>query len=180
MNHKFCNMFTQRYNLCIFFTLLITISSSQQQQRRPPQRPSRLPPRLQSNGPNRQGLPPQPSRGSSNRLPPFQPQNVGSGILNRPRPSKFNRPINSNRPPPLPELNRPSRQSQQPSLLRGFDLVDFKLPEDTPVGKEVYTLKAKNPSSGKILYTISGDHFSVDINTGKYYSSIKSDPTNSS
>ena len=163
-------MLGQRHKLWILLILLITITLSQQQQRRPPQRPQRLPPRLQNNSPNRKGLPPPPSRGALNRLPPFPQSNVGAG-LNRPRPSKFNRPINSNRPP-LPDLNRPPRQSQQPFLLKGSDLADFEIREDTPVGSEVYTLKATQPSSDggnrKILYTISGDYFSVDINTGSY------------
>ena len=163
-------IFSQRSKLCIYFILVITISLSHQQQRRPPQRPNRLPPRRSSDEPNRQGLPPPPSRGSSTRLSSFKPPNAGSG-RNRPRPpSKFNRP---NKPPPLPELNRPSRQPNEPFLLRGFDLIDFEIAEDTEVGEEVYTLKASQPSSdrgnGKLLYTISGDYFTVDSNTGMLY-----------
>ena len=155
----------------MFLLFVISITSSQQQQRRPPQRPSiRLPPRQQNNGPNRQGLPPPPSRGSSNRLSSFVPQNRGPG-RNRPRPPNFNRPpLESNRQPPLPELRRPPRQNDKPFLLPGGDLVDFEINEDTPVGTEVYTLKASQPSlekaNEKILYTISGDYFTVDSSTG--------------
>ena len=172
---KIDNMFSHRSKLCIYFIFVITISSSQQQQRRPPQRPVRPPPRQPNAGPNRQGLPPPPSRGGApNRSPPFQTSNSGSGRI---RPSfkyktnpNIRPPPNQNRPP-LPELNRPPRQPNQPFLLKGFDLVDFEIPEDTPVGSEVYTLKASQPSGDRenerILYTISGDYFTVDINSGK-------------
>ena len=169
------NMFSHRSKLCMYFIFVITISSSQQQQRRPPQRPARPPPRQPNAGPNRQGLPPPPSRGGSpNRSSPFQTSNSGSGRI---RPSfkyktnpNIRPPPNQNRPP-LPELNRPPRQPNQPFLLKGFDLVDFEIPEDTPVGSEVYTLKASQPSGDRenerILYTISGDYFTVDINSGR-------------
>ena len=163
--------FSQRSKLCIYFILVITISSSHQQQRRPPQRPNRIASRRPSNGPNRQGLPPQPSRGSSTRLSSFLPPNAGSGRNRARPPPKFSRPINPNKP--LPELNRPPRQPNEPFLLRGFDLIDFEIAEDTEVGEEVYTLKASQPSSdrgnGKLLYTISGDYFTVDSNTGMQY-----------
>ena len=170
------NMFSHRSKLCMYFIFVITISSSQQQQRRPPQRPVRPPPRQPNAGPNRQGLPPPPSRGGApNRSPPFQTSNSGSGRI---RPSfkyktnpNIRPPPNQNRPP-LPELNRPPRQPNQPFLLKGFDLVDFEIPEDTPVGSEVYTLKASQPSGDRenerILYTISGDYFTVDINSGRF------------
>ena len=169
-------LFSQRSKLCIYFILVITISLSHQQQRRPPQRPNnRLPPRRSSTGPNRQGLPPPSSRGPSTRLSSFAPPNAGSGRNRARPPSKFSRPpINpNNQRPPLPELNRPPRQPSEPFLLRGFDLIDFEIAEDTEVGEEVYTLKASQPSSdrgnGKLLYTISGDYFTVDSNTGMQY-----------
>ena len=151
---KLNNCHTSNHNCLIWIvlTLLLLVSSSQQQQRRPPQR-----------GPNRQGLPPPPSRTAGNR-PPFRPK---PGI-DRNRLANFNGPINSNRQPPLPELRRPPRQPQKPYLLPGFDLSDFELPEDTAVGEEVYTLKAADPSSngGNIKYALSGDQLSVNVSTG--------------
>ena len=40
------------------------------------------------------------------------------------------------------------------------------LGEDVPVGTVVYTLKGVDPEGAKVLYTISGDNFSVDRETG--------------
>lgn len=73
------------------------------------------------------------------------------------------------RRPPLPELRRPERQPPQnrpPILQEGSDLVGFQINEDTPVGSVVYTLKGVDPEGARVLYTISGDHFSVNRETG--------------
>ena len=57
-------------------------------------------------------------------------------------------------------------------MLLGSDLLDFEVPEDTEVGTEVYTLRGVDPTSssgqGRILYTISGDYFSVDQESGEF------------
>ena len=80
------------------------------------------------------------------------------------------------RPPPpnlrnknLPDLRRPERQPPQnrpPTLQEGNDLRNFQINEDTPVGSVVYTLKGIDPEGAKVLYTISGDHFSVNRENG--------------
>ena len=76
------------------------------------------------------------------------------------------------RPPALPELVRPQRQqlpegqNRPPVLERGQDLLGFEIDEDTPVGSVVYTLKGTDPEGAKVLYSISGDHFSVNRETG--------------
>lgn len=57
-------------------------------------------------------------------------------------------------------MNRP------PVLLQGSDLLDFEIREDTPVNAEVYTLQAQDPEGSKVFFTISGDYFSVNRETG--------------
>ncbi len=88
--------------------------------------------------------------------------------------------LRPNRPPrpPLPspsrgaqrpELRRPVRQpppNQPPYLEKGQDLAGFQIDEDTPVGSIVYTLKGTDPEGARVSYTISGDNFSVDRQTG--------------
>jgi hypothetical protein len=56
--------------------------------------------------------------------------------------------------------------NQPPSLVQGRDLLFFSLPENTPVGTVVYTLEAKDPEGSKVVYTISGDYFSINKDTG--------------
>ena len=53
-----------------------------------------------------------------------------------------------------------------PYLQEGNDLVNFQINEDTSVGSIVYTLKGIDPEGVKVSYTISGDHFSVNRETG--------------
>lgn len=95
----------------------------------------------------------------------------------RPPPNGVNRPGRpQNNRKPLPELRRPERQNspqngpqnlnRPPTLESGQDLSDFTINEDTPVGSVVYTLKGTDPEGSKVLYTISGDHFSVNRETG--------------
>jgi hypothetical protein len=50
--------------------------------------------------------------------------------------------------------------------MNGGDLVDFTIREDVPVGSEVYTLRARDPEGSRVQYTISGDYFSVDRDSG--------------
>jgi len=59
-----------------------------------------------------------------------------------------------------------SPRNRPPVLLQGGDLRNFEVYEDTPVGAQVYTLQGQDPEGSKIFYTISGDYFSADINTG--------------
>ena len=59
-----------------------------------------------------------------------------------------------------------SPRNRPPVLLQGGDLRNFEVYEDTPVGSQVYTLQGQDPEGSKIFYTISGDYFSADINTG--------------
>lgn len=79
--------------------------------------------------------------------------------------------LRPNRPPrpPLPGARRPVRQpppNQPPYLEQGQDLAGFQIDEDTPVGSIVYTLKGTDPEGARVSYTISGDNFSVDRQTG--------------
>ena len=82
------------------------------------------------------------------------------------------RPKRPQRPPPVrsrPDLRRPERQpppNQPPFLEQGQDLAGFQIDEDTPVGSVVYTLKGTDPEGARVLYTISGDNFSVDRESG--------------
>ena len=59
-----------------------------------------------------------------------------------------------------------SPRNRPPVLLQGGDLRNFEVYEDTPVGAQVYTLQGQDPEGSKIFYTISGDYFSADIDTG--------------
>jgi hypothetical protein len=100
------------------------------------------------------------------------------------RPS-FNRGPPPPPPPPsrvLPELERPVRQNpdqpvtvqqqqpvvnQPPYLVEGKDLLNFEIAENSPVNSVVYTLEGVDPEGTKVFYTISGDNFSVDRETGR-------------
>lgn len=42
----------------------------------------------------------------------------------------------------------------------------LQIPEDTPVGSAVYTLKGRDPEGSKVFFYLSGDHFSVKRDTG--------------
>ncbi len=57
-------------------------------------------------------------------------------------------------------------RDRPPFLLEGGDLVGFTIREDTPVGSEVYTLRGRDPEGGRLQYTISGDYFTVDGDSG--------------
>lgn len=44
--------------------------------------------------------------------------------------------------------------------------MNFEINENVPVGSPIYTLKGIDPEGAKVFYTISGDHFSVDRESG--------------
>ena len=56
---------------------------------------------------------------------------------------------------------------QIPYVIPGKDLLDFEVCENTPVNSVVYTLEGADPEGKRVFYTISGDNFSVDRETGK-------------
>ena len=60
-----------------------------------------------------------------------------------------------------------SNRDRDPFLLPRGDLRDFQLFENIPLGTHVYTLKGQDPEGGRVSYTISGDYFSADRETGK-------------
>ena len=47
------------------------------------------------------------------------------------------------------------------------DLQELEVFENLPLGREVDTLSARDPEGQKLTYTISGDYFSADSDTGK-------------
>lgn len=53
-----------------------------------------------------------------------------------------------------------------PYFLPDGDMSNFALPEDTPVASVVYTLQGRDPEDSRLTYSISGDSFSVDKETG--------------
>ena len=96
------------------------------------------------------------SRPSFNRGPPPQ----AAGPPNRVLP-ELERPVRQNPEPDLPVVNQP------PYLIPGKDLLNFEISENTPVNSVVYTLEGADPEGKRVFYTISGDNFSVDRETGK-------------
>ncbi|CAH0386133.1 unnamed protein product [Bemisia tabaci] len=58
------------------------------------------------------------------------------------------------------KINRP------PQFVPGGDMARFSLPEDTHAGTAVYKLLASDPESTTLHFSISGEYFSVDRNTG--------------
>ena len=108
---------------------------------------------------------------------PARPQtepSPGPAVRTPSSPEPATRPV---RLPPLgPSVPRPVRQPQNPSLspnrnlppvlLQGGDLVGFAVREDTPVASEIYTLKGQDPEGGPVVYTISGDYFTVNRESG--------------
>ncbi|KAK7083295.1 hypothetical protein SK128_010006 [Halocaridina rubra] len=58
------------------------------------------------------------------------------------------------------QLNRP------PEFLPDGNMNRFTLREDAKVGSTVYTLKGRDPEGTDVSFTISGDHLSVDRNSG--------------
>ena len=46
-------------------------------------------------------------------------------------------------------------------------MLNFEISENTPVNSVVYTLEGADPEGKRVFYTISGDNFSVDRESGK-------------
>lgn len=59
-----------------------------------------------------------------------------------------------------------SAVNNAPQFIPGGDMAKFSLPEDTKVGTPVYRLQAVDPEGATVHYSISGQHFEVDRNTG--------------
>lgn len=56
--------------------------------------------------------------------------------------------------------------NRAPEFLPGGDMDRFSLREDVQVGSTVYTLRGRDPEGTKVSFTVSGDHLSVDRNSG--------------
>ncbi|KAF4531725.1 hypothetical protein B566_EDAN008938, partial [Ephemera danica] len=59
-----------------------------------------------------------------------------------------------------------AQQNRAPHFVPGGDMHRLALPEDTPVGAAVYTLRGEDPEGGRLHYSISGQAFSVHRETG--------------
>lgn len=62
--------------------------------------------------------------------------------------------------PALGSINR------APHFIHGGDMARLAVSEGTPPGAPVYTLQAEDPEGSKLHYSISGEHFTVDRDTG--------------
>jgi len=58
------------------------------------------------------------------------------------------------------------QQNRPPHFAPGGDMARLSLPEDTVVGTSVYTLKGVDPDGGQVHYSISGQSFAVNRETG--------------
>lgn len=56
--------------------------------------------------------------------------------------------------------------NRAPQFLPNGDMSRFSIPEDTPPGSAVYKLSGSDPEGSKVIYSISGDHFTVNKDTG--------------
>ncbi|XP_053602394.1 cadherin-87A [Plodia interpunctella] len=56
--------------------------------------------------------------------------------------------------------------NRAPHFLPSGDMAQFTLSEDTPVGTPVYHLKGIDPENSPLRYSISGQYFTVDAQTG--------------
>ncbi|XP_014206917.1 cadherin-23 [Copidosoma floridanum] len=56
--------------------------------------------------------------------------------------------------------------NRAPYFVHGGDMARLAVSEGTPPGAPVYTLQAEDPEGSKLRYSISGEHFSVDRDTG--------------
>ena len=70
-------------------------------------------------------------------------------------------------PAPAPVPAQAGGEDQPPYLVPGKDLSNFEIPENTPVNSVVYTLEGVDPEGARVFYTISGDNFSIDRETGR-------------
>ncbi|XP_059471449.1 cadherin-23 [Neocloeon triangulifer] len=58
------------------------------------------------------------------------------------------------------------QQNKPPRFLPGGDMLRISVPEDATVGTSIYTLKGEDPDGGEVHYSISGQTFEVNRNTG--------------
>ncbi len=56
--------------------------------------------------------------------------------------------------------------NRAPQFLPAGSMNRFSLPEDTPVGAPVYRLQGTDPEGSPVRFSISGEHFTVDKNSG--------------
>lgn len=69
----------------------------------------------------------------------------------------------------VPRGLRPALGAQlnrAPQFLPAGSMSRFSLPEDTPVGAPVYRLQGADPEGSAVRFSISGEHFTVDKNSG--------------
>lgn len=63
-------------------------------------------------------------------------------------------------------LTAAQRLNRPPEFLPGGDMDRFSLREDAAVGSSVYTLRGRDPEGTAVSFTVSGDHLSVDRDSG--------------
>lgn len=56
--------------------------------------------------------------------------------------------------------------NRAPHFIHGGDMARLAVSEGTPPGAPVYTLQAEDPEGSRLHYSISGEHFTVDRETG--------------
>ena len=56
--------------------------------------------------------------------------------------------------------------NRAPHFVHGGDMARLAVSEGTPPGAPVYTLQAEDPEGSRLHYSISGEHFTVDRDTG--------------
>ncbi|XP_011505905.1 PREDICTED: cadherin-23 [Ceratosolen solmsi marchali] len=56
--------------------------------------------------------------------------------------------------------------NRAPHFVHGGDMARLAVSEGTPPGAPVYTLQAEDPEGSRLHYSISGEHFTVDRETG--------------
>lgn len=59
-----------------------------------------------------------------------------------------------------------AQQNRPPHFVSGGDMARLSLPEDTVVGTPVYTLRGEDPDGKHVHYSISGQSFAVNRETG--------------
>lgn len=61
---------------------------------------------------------------------------------------------------------QPGLINRAPQFLPNGDMSRFAIPEDTPIGSAVYKLLGSDPEGSKVFYSISGEFFTVDKDSG--------------
>lgn len=56
--------------------------------------------------------------------------------------------------------------NRAPHFIAGGDMARLAVSEGTQPGAPVYTLQAEDPEGSRLHYSISGEHFTVDRETG--------------